>query len=113
MIETTYANHIRGATASATQRGSSTFLMFYGQRHVNELLNKLSVESNLPIEENGFIMSGFSGSIAGGRSAFIHSIFEPMKIRNENFKLGIYYRSLNVMVWRHAIFDGNMMLYNM
>lgn len=94
---TSFINHFRGAFSSAAQRGSSACIMFYGQYYISSVLGKPT--------ESTTINSGIAGFISGGASSFIHTIFEPMKIRHESIKWNIYKKAIVPMFWRHALFD--------
>lgn len=104
---TSLSGHLQGSLSSMSQRGASAFLMFYGQQYVST--NIVGSPTNIQM-----IDAGLSGFVSGGFSSFVHTIFEPIKIRIEkkgvpfsiNHGIKIYTRSLIPMFWRHAIFDG-------
>ena len=83
MMNTKFSTHMQGAFASASQRGSSAGIMFMGQHVVNQAIG----------EPTRFVAvnAGLAGLIGGGASAFIHSVFEPLKIRaGEGFRFNTY-----------------------
>lgn len=104
--ETEWTSHLRGSLSSASQRGASAFLMFYGNHYVS---NSLGQPTDIAV-----VNAGMSGFISGGLSSFVHTVFEPLKIRLERqafskswqYSMNIYYRSLIPMFWRHALFDA-------
>ena len=95
---TPFSSHLRGAFSSAAQRGSSTCIMFYGQYYIAATLGKPT--------EYAAVNAGIAGFISGGVSSFVHTIFEPMKIRHgEGIKWSVYRKAIVPMFWRHALFD--------
>jgi len=94
---TSVGHHIRGASLSALQRGSSACIMFYGQSWIANVLGSPTSSATAN--------AGLAGFISGGASSFVHTIFEPMKIRQESFSFDVYRKSLVPMFWRHALFD--------
>ncbi|KAJ1386989.1 hypothetical protein B484DRAFT_459899 [Ochromonadaceae sp. CCMP2298] len=95
---TAFTSHLRGAVSSAAQRGSSACIMFYGQSYIEAAMGKPT--------EYAVVNAGMAGFISGGLSSFVHSIFEPLKIRHgEGFRLSVYKKALVPMMWRHALFD--------
>lgn len=82
---TSFKNHLRGALSSAAQRGTSACIMFYGQYHISNALDKPT--------EYAAVNAGIAGFISGGASSFIHTLFEPMKIRHEGM-----YNSLSTCI---------------
>ena len=96
--KTPITSHLRGAFSSAAQRGSSTCIMFYGQYYIAATLGKPT--------EYAAVNAGIAGFISGGVSSFVHTIFEPMKIRHgEGIKWSVYRKAIVPMFWRHALFD--------
>jgi hypothetical protein len=72
--------------------------MFYGQYYISNILNKPT--------EYAAVNAGMAGFVSGGASAFVHTIFEPLKIRHsEGFRLDTYRKALVPMFFRHALFD--------
>ncbi|CAB9519138.1 expressed unknown protein [Seminavis robusta] len=98
--QTPWNHHLRGAVSSAAQRGSSAFLMFYGQAAISNAIFGTTTNSS-------WLSSGLAGFLGGGVSAVVHTLFEPLKIRHDQrLTWSIYKASLRPMMWRHALFDG-------
>ena len=100
---TPFKNHWRGALSSAGQRGSSAWIMFYGQAFISQTIY------HGPDTTSGAIpwwTAGLAGVFGGGISSLVHSLFEPIKIRHEPLSWRVYSASLWPMMWRHALFDG-------
>ena len=96
---TPFRNHLKGATSSACQRGSSALIMFYGQSYISKMINGDS-------SAHTWWSSGMAGFLGGGVSSLVHTLFEPIKIRHEPITWHVYKASLWPMMWRHALFDG-------
>jgi len=94
---TSIQHHLRGASLSAFQRGSSAYIMFYGQSWIAKVLGSPT--------SNATANAGIAGFISGGASSLVHTIFEPMKIKHESFRFDVYSKALVPMFWRHALFD--------
>jgi hypothetical protein len=97
--ETPWNSHVRGAMSSFAQRGSSAFIMFYGQATISKAIPG---GSRMP----DWWSAGMAGFLGGGLSAFVHTLFEPVKIRYSGLTWPVYCASLWPMMWRHALFDG-------
>jgi hypothetical protein len=96
---TPFRDHLRGAASSACQRGSSAWIMFYGQSYISNIISDGA-------ENRTWWSSGMAGFLGGGISSLVHTVFEPMKIRHESITWNVYRASLWPMMWRHALFDG-------
>jgi len=101
---TSIKNHLRGSLTAAAQRGSSTALMFYGQYYIITAMNKPT--------EYAVVNAGLAGFLSGGVSSFVHSAFEPLKIRHEGFKFSVYKKAIVPMFWRHGLFDATFFAMN-
>jgi hypothetical protein len=97
--KTPWNHHLRGATSSAAQRGSSALIMFYGQAYISRTLYGAEVAPS-------WWSAGMAGFLGGGISSLVHTIFEPIKIRHQPMSWAVYQASLWPMMWRHALFDG-------
>lgn len=105
--ETPWKNHVRGALSSAAQRGSSAYIMFYGQATISNLIMPKNKNNNdQQQQQSTWYYAGIAGLIGGGLSALVHTLFEPIKIRQEPLTWPVYRASLWPMAWRHALFDG-------
>lgn len=96
---TPFRDHLRGAASSACQRGSSAWIMFYGQSYISHAIYGDAANRT-------WWSAGMAGFLGGGTSSLVHTIFEPMKIRHETISWHVYRASLWPMMWRHALFDG-------
>ena len=103
---TCFSNHVRGATSSAAQRGSSALIMFYGQHYILGCLSVKNGNSFSQQTATSWYSAGLAGFLSGGASSLIHTLFEPIKIRHEPLTWNIYRASLLPMAWRHALFDS-------
>ena len=100
---TPWQHHLKGAVSSAGQRGSSAWIMFYGQAFISQSLYH---DQDRNGQQPPWWTAGIAGALGGGISSLVHSIFEPIKIRHEPFSWRIYKASVWPMMWRHALFDG-------
>jgi hypothetical protein len=101
--QTPWNNHVRGVLASFAQRGTSAFIMFYGQATISKAIHQHDGHGSHVPEWRSAGMAGFLG---GGISALVHTLFEPIKIRHAVLTRPVYLASLWPMMWRHALFDG-------
>jgi hypothetical protein len=105
-MKTSPSNHLKGATSSAAQRGSSALIMFYGQAYILQGINFVMGQQDDTSRLKQIATSGLAGFLSGGVSSLVHTLFEPIKIRHEPLSWNIYKKSLWPMMWRHALFDG-------